>query len=77
MIDTSPEFEQRYRDMLMARTPEERITMGARMFDTARAMVLASFPSDLSFEERRRRLFERLYGDDIPPDQRPVALRPR
>jgi hypothetical protein len=77
MIDTSPEFERRYREMLMARTPEERITMGARMFDTARAMVLASFPSDLSFEERRRRLFERLYGDDIPPDRRPAALRPR
>jgi hypothetical protein len=63
--------------MLMARTPEERITMAARMFDTARAMVLASLSPDLSSEERRRQLFERLYGDDIPPDQRPATLRPR
>jgi hypothetical protein len=77
MTDTSPEFERRYREMLMARSPEERMAMAARMFDTARAMVLASFPPDLSHEERRRRLFERLYGHEIPPDQIPSALRPR
>jgi hypothetical protein len=77
MRDTSPEFETRYREMLMARSPAERMTMAARMFDTARAMVVASFPPDLSPEERRRRLFGRLYGHEIPPDQIPPALRPQ
>ena len=77
MTDTSPEFEKRYREMLMSRSPAERMTMASRMFDTARAIVLASFPPDLSPDERRRRLFERLYGHEIPRDQIPPALRPR
>ena len=62
MNDTSPEMEQRYREMLMARSKEERFIMGCRMFESARAMVLASFPEGLSEEQKRRRLCERLYG---------------
>lgn len=49
--------------------------MGSRMFDAARAIVLASFPPDLSADETRRRLFARLYPD-IPAERVPEALRP-
>lgn len=44
--------------------------IGARMFDTARSIVLASLPAELSPAERRRALFLRLYpdlNDDIFP----------
>ena len=41
----------------------ERFIMGTRMFESARAVVLASLPRDISETERRRILFERLYGD--------------
>jgi hypothetical protein len=34
------------------------------MFEAARLMVEASLPPELSAEERRRRVFERLYGDE-------------
>jgi len=45
-----------------AMTPAERFMIGIRMFETARIMVLASFPAGLSEQERRVRLCERLYG---------------
>jgi len=74
LADTSPEMQRRYHEMLFARSPAERFVMGARMFNTARTMILASFPPDLSPEEVRRRLFKRLYPE-IPPDRIPEALR--
>jgi hypothetical protein len=40
--------------------------MGVQMFDAARRMVLASLPADLSETERKRHLFERLYGKALP-----------
>ena len=40
--------------------------MGVEMFEAARRVVLASLPPDLSPLERKRRLFERLYGFPFP-----------
>lgn len=63
MNDTSREFElmvaERYAGML----PEERVRIAAEMFDTARQLVLASFPAGLSHDEVRRRLCRRFYGE--------------
>ena len=66
MNDTSAEIAELVRQKLMARSGSERFVMGTRMFDAARAMVLASFPADLSPEDLKRRLFERLYGRPAP-----------
>ena len=76
MNDTRPDVEARYRALLLARPPAERFLMGVRMFDAARAMVLASFPPGLTRDEVRRRLFARFYPD-LPPAQIPADLRPR
>jgi hypothetical protein len=65
MHDTSPEIAARVRRMLLERSGPERLTMGSRMFDLARTMVLASFPPGLSEMEIRCRLCERLYGDEV------------
>ncbi|MEY2485722.1 MAG: hypothetical protein QOG67_2713 [Verrucomicrobiota bacterium] len=65
MTDTPPEIERLMRDKLMARSGEERFVMGAQMFDSAREMVKASLPRDLSKAEQRRQLFKRLYGKEI------------
>jgi hypothetical protein len=66
MTDTPPEIAEFVRQKLMARSPEERFVMGVRMFDAARAMVLASLPGGLSPEELKRQLFQRLYGQPAP-----------
>lgn len=74
MRDTSPEMEERYRAMLLARSPEERFLMAIRSFDAARALVLASLPRGLTADELRRQLFARIYAD-MPPEHVPEELR--
>ncbi|MBA2593561.1 MAG: hypothetical protein H0U97_15455 [Gammaproteobacteria bacterium] len=69
MTDTPPEIAAMVRRRLMARSGAERFIMGARMFDAARAMVLASLPADLSEAERKARLFQRFYGQPLPSDE--------
>lgn len=66
MTDTSPEIVELVRQKLMARSGEERFLMGVRMFEAARAMVLASLPEGLSPEESKRQLFQRIYGQPLP-----------
>lgn len=66
--DTSPDIEKKVREMLMARSADERALMGASMFDAARAIVLSSFPPGLSDIEIARRLCERFYGDEVDVD---------
>ncbi len=67
MNDTSPDMAVRMRRMLLARSGTERLIMGSRMFDVARTMVLASFPSGLPDWEVKCRLCERLYGNEVDP----------
>ena len=68
MKDTSPEIEERYRAMLIARSGEERLKMGESMYATARALVTASIlernPS-ASPAALRRALFLRFYGHEF------------
>ncbi len=66
MNDTPPEIAELVRQKLMARSGAERFVMGARMFDAARAVVLASLPVKLQGTELKRELFQRLYGQPAP-----------
>ena len=65
MNDTTPEIAAIVRAQLLSRSGAERVAMGSRMFDVARTIALASFPSDLSEIETKRRLCERLYGNEV------------
>ncbi|MBS1787801.1 MAG: hypothetical protein JST85_08770 [Acidobacteria bacterium] len=65
MNDTSPEIAQMVRERMLARSSDERLQMGSQMFDVARKMILASFPPGLNDMEIKRRLCERLYGDEV------------
>lgn len=62
MTDTPPGIAELVRTRLMARSGAERFRMGVEMFEVARRMGLASLPAGLTETERKRRLFERLYG---------------
>lgn len=63
MNDTSPEIAEMIRQRYLAMSAAERLVIGARMFETARAMVVASLPRGLSPKETRRHICERFYGD--------------
>jgi hypothetical protein len=49
---TSPEVAAMVRDRIMKLSGVERFVIAARMFESARAIVLASFPSNISETER-------------------------
>ena len=63
MNDTPPDVEKRYREMLLAKSGAERMAMGSSMFETARRMMIASFPPGLSKDEFRVMLYERTYPE--------------
>lgn len=75
MNDTSPEIAAMVHARLMAKTGEERFLMGIRMHEAARRMVMASFAPGISDEQRKKLLFERFYGSDLPSVSRDVATR--
>jgi hypothetical protein len=65
MNDTDPQIAELVRRGLLERSGPDRMLMGSRMFDVAKAIVLASFPEGLSDIEIKTRLCERFYGDEI------------
>ena len=77
MKDTPPEVEERYREMLMQRTGEERLKMGCAMRDTARRFVEASLreQNPLATEgEIRQGVFLRFYGHEFDGPTRDKIL---
>jgi hypothetical protein len=62
MNDTSAEIAEMVRQRYLEMSPAERLVIGAGMFESARAMVIASLPAGLSSDEMRRRVCERFYG---------------
>lgn len=54
------------RAKLMAHSGATRLIMGVQMFEAARAMILASLPPNLSEEEQKKLLFERVYSETFP-----------
>ncbi|MFN3408253.1 MAG: hypothetical protein ACK45B_04625 [Limisphaerales bacterium] len=57
MNDTPPEIADVVWQKLMACSAEERLVMGARMFEAGWEMILASFPPGFSPKELKRRLY--------------------
>jgi hypothetical protein len=68
LTDTPPEVAEMIRARLMALSGAQRFIMGAQMFESARRMVLASLPEGLTPTERKRQLFERMYGEPLPKE---------
>ena len=77
MTDTPPEVMQRYRAMLLGRSPEERLKMGCSMGATARILVRASVLAQdphASPAAVRRALFLRFYGHEFQAVERERIL---
>lgn len=77
MTDTPPEVMERYRAMLLARSPEQRLKMGCSMGATARALVRASVLAQdphASPVAQRRAVFLRFYGHEFEAGERERVL---
>jgi hypothetical protein len=77
MKDTSTDMEQKYREMLLRRSGEERLKMGCSMHATAQALVRASVLAKnpkASPAEIRRELFLRFYGAEFDSETKDKIL---
>ena len=68
MNDTDPEIARMVRRLMLERSGTERMIMGSSMFDTAKAMIVASLPEGLSPLQIKEQLCRRIYGDEIDVD---------
>jgi hypothetical protein len=71
--DTTPEIDRLYRSLLMQRSGEERMRMGAAMFDAAKALVTARVRTEtrnLNKGELRAAVFTRTYAVDLDDQTR-------
>ena len=65
MNDTHPEVAAQFRDLMKARSNEQRLLMGCSMFDTAKQIVQSAIYSqhpEITPEEMRKEIFLRFYG---------------
>ena len=71
MKDTPAEVQKMYHDLLMSRTPAERVQMVCSMHETARAIIRAGIPDDAWETEKDLRLevFRRFYREDFTPEE--------
>ena len=71
MRDTSPEVEQLYRSILLARSPADRLAMACDMFTTGRALAIAGLRATSSIHLDglllKKALLRRLYSLDLSP----------
>jgi len=66
--DTTPEIERMQFELMMKKTPNERIALACEMFMSARELFLASLPKDLPAEEIKKQLYFRTYGEHLPEE---------
>lgn len=68
MNDTSPEIENIQFELMMKKSPNERIALGCEMFMAARKLIFASMPKGLSEKEKKKIYYQTLYGEHLPAD---------
>lgn len=68
MNDTSPEIEKIQFEMMMRKSPNERIALGCEMFMAARELIFASLPKGLSENEKKKIFYREIYGEHLPAD---------
>jgi hypothetical protein len=68
MTDTPKEIRRKQLEMMKKLSPDRRIELACEMFQTARDLIIASLPKDLSEEEFKRQLYFRTYGEHLPED---------
>ncbi|NGX27341.1 MAG: hypothetical protein K940chlam6_01275 [Chlamydiae bacterium] len=78
MRDTTPEIEQKVREMMELKSPTERVKMGFSMYETSKYIVTQSILHSnphISKSDLRREIFLRFYGDDFTPEKREKIIK--
>ena len=64
--DTTKKIEDIQNDLWMKRSTPERAEFLFGMFATARHLMIASLPKDLSERELKKQIYEWTYGESLP-----------
>ncbi len=75
MDDTSQEIRKILQQRYASLTGEERMALGFQSCETAKNIVLSSFPKGLSQKEIRIRLFLRYYSNDFSEEDKKKIVR--
>lgn len=67
-MDTTRETEELQNELWMRRSIQERAKFMFGMFATARRVIIASLPKNLSEREFKRQIYYRTYGEHLPED---------
>lgn len=76
--DTAPGIEAKLFELMMKKTPEERLIMGCGMFDTAKTIVVSSIRDKhpgISASDLRKEVFLRIYAADFEPRRKQAILK--
>ncbi|MBK6506862.1 MAG: hypothetical protein IPG02_14635 [Ignavibacteria bacterium] len=65
MNDTNPKAQLKLDEMYSQLSPEEKFRKMLSMCRTVREIIVSQLPSELSEDERRKRLFEIYYSQDF------------
>ena len=68
MNDTPAEIRRIQFEMMSKLSVNRRIELACEMFQTAREMIIASLPKNLSDQEFKKQLYFRTYGEHLPAD---------
>jgi hypothetical protein len=68
MNDTPAEIRRIQFEMMSKLSVNRRIEFACEMFQTAREMIIASLPKNLSEQEFKKQLYFRTYGEHLPED---------
>ena len=75
MNDTSPEIKEKIKEIYKNMSGEKKLLIALSMFETARELVIASLPKELSEKERRKELFLRFYGNDFDQEEKEKIIK--
>ncbi len=73
MNDTSAKIKQLYNEMLLSKSPLERLRMASRMYDSVKKLAISGLLKDrqhLNPSRLRGELFLRIYGNDFSVAER-------
>ena len=72
MKDTSPEMEEKVREIIRRKTPQERLEMASSMFALSRQLVIQAIlreNPDISDSALRLEFFVKFYGQDYTEEE--------
>jgi hypothetical protein len=78
MDDTPTKIKQRYNEMLLSKSPLERLRMASRMYDSVKKLAISGILKErqhLDTSRLRGELFLRIYGNDFSATDREQIMK--